>query len=45
MGYLKEVRSEFLNSKSKKEKEDLAGNVEKIIKTLNENVGKAEQEI
>lgn len=45
MGYLKEVRTEFNNSKSKKEKEDLANNVEKIIKTLNDNVSWSEQEI
>lgn len=42
MGYLKEVWTEFINSKSKKEKEDLANNLDKIVKTLNDNVSKSE---
>ena len=45
MGYLKEIKNEFNLSKSKKEKEDLAVNVGKIIQTLSENIAKGNKEI
>jgi len=38
MGYLKEIKTEFQQSKSKKEKEDIATNLNGVIKILTENV-------
>jgi len=31
MGYLREIKTEFLSSKGKKEKEELAGNLAGVI--------------
>lgn len=45
MGYLREIKTEFLSSKGKKEKEELAGNLAGVITQLLDSVTKANNEI